>query len=252
MPDGNRLRDALSGPVFMFFILLFVYSKWGPAIPLNFTTQSRGEPMTVESVGKVVVTPDIAKVNLGIQESGSTLKLVQESVNKKTQALNKEFEKLGIKEKDIKTTSYNVYPQYDFTNPNSRITGYQVSVNYEVTVREIDNANDVLLVATNAGVNIVGGIAFDLSDDVKTKKTNEAREIAANLAKEKAKGLASAVGITLGKIINVSESQGVDFDRPIAMLEKVDSGPGGIPTPADIEPGQTEIAVTVTLSYEVR
>ncbi len=236
----------------LFFLLLFVYSKFGPALPLSFTTQSKGEPMTVTASGKVAVVPDIAKVNVGIQEQGSTLKQVQESVNKKSQSLTDALKRLGIDERDIKTTSYNVSPQYDYTNPSSRITGYQVSVNYEITIREIDSANDVLISVTESGANVASGITFDISDEVKNEKTNEAREGAANKAKEKAKGLASAAGITLGKIINVSESQGVDFSRPISLLQKDNIGSEGEPTQADIQPGETKIIVTVTLSYEVR
>lgn len=208
--------------------------------------------MIVSAEGKSVATPDIAKVNLGIQETGNSLKIVQESVNKKSQNLTSELKKLGVKENDIKTTSYNVSPQYDFTNPGSRITGYQVSASYEVTVRDIDKVNDILVSVTNNGANVVGNVSFDVSDEVKNKKMNEAREEAADKAKEKAKGLAKAAGITLGKIINVSESQGVDFPRPVALLQKDSIGAGSEPTPANIEPGETEITVTVTLSYEIR
>ena len=244
-------RD-FSGSVVVFFILLFVYSKWGPAIPFNFTTQNKGEPLIVSAEGKVVTVPDIAKVSVGIQETGQTLKQVQDNANKKSQSLVTALKSLEIDEKDIKTTSYNVYPQYDYTNPSSRITGYQVSINYEVTVKDIDKVNDVLSQVTNSGANLVGGVTFAISDEVKKDKLNEAREKASNEAKEKAKGLAKAAGITLGKIINVSESEGFDYPRPMPMMEKaVDMG-GIEPVTAEVTPGETELAVTVTLSYEIR
>lgn len=247
--DSSRREFVAS--IVVFFILLFVYSKWGPAIPLNFTTQSKGEPLIVSAEGKAVATPDIAKVSVGITQQGETLKRTQESANKKSQSLVSSLKSLGVDEKDIKTTSYNVYPQYDYQE-NGRISGYQVSVSYEVTVKDIDKANDVLSAVTEAGGNLVGGVAFDVSDDVKKEKMNEAREKASNAAKEKAKGLAKAAGITLGKIINVSESQGFDYGRPMPMMEKAIDISGGAPTQAEITPGETEIAVTVTLSYEVR
>ena len=73
-------------------------------------------------------------------------------------------------------------------------------------------------------------------------------------AKEKAKGLAGAAGISLGKIMNISENQGVSPIRAYAVpagagsdmaLEKNVTQP-------EIQPGQTEINVTVSLSYEIR
>ncbi len=209
----------------------------------------------VSGEGKVSVTPDIAKVTLGIQDSGSSLKSVQNSVNTKSKALTDALKKLGISEQDIKTTSYNVYPQYDFTQPSQKITGYQVSTNYEVAVKDFDKINDVIVNSTAAGANMVGNVNFDLNDSTKTAKMNEARSMAVADAKTKADGLAKAAGITLGKIINVSENQAQNI-RPIAFAaDKSAVGLGGAPAPAvqpDIQPGQTEIDVTVSLSYQVR
>lgn len=238
-----------AGSVVIFFILLFLFFKFGPKIPLSVISQQKGEPFIVTGEGKVSVTPDIAIVNLGIEENGVSLKQVQDSVNKKSKTLVDSLKKLGIGEKDIKTTSYNVYPQYDYTVPNSRITGYQVSTSYEVTIKDFDKVNDVLVQATTAGANTTGGISFEVNEETKSKKLQEAREEAVAKAKEKAEGLARAAGISLGKIINVSESQGNEI-RP--MYATKDIAVGGSPTPADIQPGETEISVIVSLYYEIK
>src|SRR3989344_6599147 len=124
----------MSKSIVLFFLLLFFYSKFGPALPLNFTTQSRGEPLVVSAEGKAVVTPDIAKVTVGIEESGATLKSIQESVNKKSQDLIKALENLGIDKKDIRTISYNIYPENDYQENPPKITGYRVSTTYEIEV----------------------------------------------------------------------------------------------------------------------
>ncbi|EKE05854.1 MAG: hypothetical protein ACD_19C00176G0076 [uncultured bacterium] len=31
----------------IFFVLLFVYSKWGPSLPISVLTQTKGEPMGI-------------------------------------------------------------------------------------------------------------------------------------------------------------------------------------------------------------
>jgi uncharacterized protein YggE len=239
--------------VIVFFILLFIFAKWGPAINLSTITQTKGDPFVVTGEGKVSVTPDIAKVTLGIQDSGLSLKTVQNSVNTKSKALTDAIKKLGIAESDIKTTSYNIYPQYDYTTPIQKITGYQVSTDYEITIKDFDKVNDVITSGTAAGANIVGSVSFDLNDATKTEKMNEARTLAVKDAKTKAEGLAKAAGISLGKIINVSENQNQSI-RPMALTDKSAVGLGG-GTPAiapDIQPGTTEIDITVSLSYEVR
>ncbi len=228
------------GGIIIFFILLFVYSKFGPNLPISVLTQSKGEPMIVSDTGKVTVVPDIAKVSLGIEAQGQSLKQAQSDVNVKSKNLTDSLKKLGIDEKDIKTTNYSVSPEYDYQTTPYRINGYRVSINYEVKITDFGIVNDALVVATSAGANVIGNLSFEVNDKTKEEMTQKAREEAVKLAKTKAEGLAKAAGITLGKIINVTESQGVDYPRPMMELEK-----------ANVTPGETEISVTVTLSYSL-
>lgn len=238
------------GSIIIFFILLFVYSKWGPSLPISVLTQTKGEPLIVTETGKVAAVPDIAKVILGIEEQGKSLKTVQNLVNTKSNKLTSELKKLGIDEKDIKTVSYNVYPEYNYDVRPFRLSGYRVSTSYEVKITDFEKVNDALVVATNAGTNVIGNISFEVNEKTKEDLTNKARDEAVDKAKTKAKGLASSAGITLGEIINISESTGIDYPRPIAMMDK---GIGsGEPITADIMPGETEIEVTVSLSFEIR
>jgi uncharacterized protein YggE len=250
--SGARSRFGIfCGPIILFFILLFAFAKWGPAINFSTTTQTKGEPFVVQGTGKSYVAPDIAKVDLGIQETGTDLKTVQDSVNKKSQDLVNQIKKLGIDAKDIKTISYDVYPQYDYSTPTQKITGYQVSTSYEITIRDFTKINDLLASATSFGANTVGGVNFDLSDDLKNQKLDEARVEAVTEAKTKASGLAKAAGITLGKIINVSETTPVD-NRLYALPMTGGGAAEKAVTPPSVQSGTTEIDVTVSLSYEVR
>lgn len=239
-------------PVIVFFILLFVFAKWGPSIPFSVLSQSKGEPMVVSAEGKVTVIPDIAKISAGIEERGDSLKQVQNSVNKKSQALVSALKDQGIAEKDIKTTSYNIYPESDYQVTPPKVTGYQVSINYEITVRDIDKINDVLTAVTPAGANLVGGVSFNLSDEARAKAMGSARNDAVNIAKQNAESLARASGVTLGKIINVSESQNSYVPRPMYATGKEISLDSAAPITPDVQPGTTDLNVTVSLSYEVR
>lgn len=240
----NKLKSVI-----LFFILLFVYSKWGPSIPFSFTTQNKGEPLMVTETGKVSVIPDIAKITVGIEKQGPTLKQVQNDVNTTSKKLIDELKKLNISEKDIKTINYSVYPEYDYQNSPYRINGYRVLTSYEVKITDFDIVNDAVVVATNNGANIVGNISFEVNEKTKEELTNKAREEAVEKAKNKAKGLANAAGITLGKIINIQESGGFE-PRPILMYDKAIAGSEPA-MEANITPGETEISVTVTLSYSL-
>jgi len=245
-------RCDVGGGVIIFFILLFCFAKWGPAINFNTVTQSTGQPFVVSGEGKVFVTPDIAKITIGVEEQGATLKQVQGVVNTKSKALTDSLKKIGIDEKDIKTTSYSVYPQYDYSTPTQKLTGFQISTNYEVTIKNFDKVNDTIISATNAGANVIGGINFEVNDKTLKEKTDEARKLAVEEAKEKAEGLAKSAGMSLGKIINISENQMGNEIRPMYAIDaSIGSAGKGVPAP-DIQPGQTEINITVSISYQVK
>lgn len=235
-----------------FFFLLFIFTRFGPNLPLSIISQEKGQPLVVQGSGKVPVVPDTAKVSLGIEESGSSLKEVQDSVNKKSKKLTEELKKLGIKEEDIKTISYNLFPEYDYGGRTPRVVGFRVGTTYEVKIKDFDKVNDVLVKATEVGANTIGNVSFEVNEKTKIEKLQEARKEAITEAKEKAEGLAKAAGITLGKIINISEQEGFDGPRPIPLLER--SGMGGDVQVAqpEIQPGETELSVIVSLSFELR
>lgn len=239
-----------AGSIIIFFVLLFVYSKWGPNLPISVLTQTKGEPLMVTETGKITAVPDIAKVSLGIEEQGESLTKVQNSVNTKSKKLTDELKKLGIDEKNIKTTSYYVHPEYNYDIEPFKIEGYRVSTTYEVKITDFEKINEVLVIATNIGTNIINNISFEVNEKTKEDLTNKARQEAVKKAKEKANSLASSAGISLGKIINISENTGIGYPRSISLIN--DTIGNTKPINADIQPGETEIEVTVSLSFEVR
>jgi len=234
----------------VFFVTLFVYTKLVGPIPfsVNQTTTNKTDLFTVTGTGKVSATPDIARVTVGVQESGSTVKQAQDKINTIINAVSESIKKLGIDKKDIRTTNYNLNPNYEYTNGKQRITGYNASTNIEITVRELDKANSVIDAGTANGANTVGGVVFAVEN--KTKAENEAREKAIAEAKDKAENASKVAGFTLGKILNYQENfEGNPVPRAYLMAGK---GEADASAPTQLETGSEDITVTVTLSYELR
>ena len=235
--------------IFSFFVVLFVYSKFGPSLPISVISSEKGQPLVVEGTGKAVVVPDIARVVVGIEESGSSLTQVQNSVNQKSNSLVGAMKNLGIGEKDIKTTNYSINPEYNYEIQPLRVIGYRVNITYEIEVREFDKVNDVVTAATSQGATLIGNISFDVNEETKNQKLDEAREEAVKEAKRKAQGLARASGVTLGKVIDIAEFP--TFDGVVPVAREVAIG-GAEPIEANIQPGQTELSVIVSLTFEIR
>lgn len=228
--------------IFLVFAAVFAFAKWGPSIPISSVVSQKQDFFTVTGEGKVTVVPDTAIVDLGITVSRPTVKAAQTQVNSVINTISQSIKDLGISAKDIKTSNYSIYPQY-----NDRITGYQVNASLTVTVREIDKVNQVIDIATAKGANTVGGIQLTVDDARQKELLQQAREMAVKDAKSKAESLANAAGLTLGKIVNVQEDAN-NFPRPImSMLAIADSTPK-----TNIQPGSTDISTSVTLFYETR
>jgi hypothetical protein len=235
--------------IILFFVSLFVYSRLFGPIPFSVrsVTTNKNDVFSVSGEGKAVVKPDIALVSVGIEASGATVKQIQNQINQTINQVTAALKKLGIEEKDIKTTNYSINPTYDWTSGRQRITGYHASTNLSIKVRDIDKTNEVIDISTANGANQVGTIAFDVDD--KTKAEEEARKQAVEEAKKKAAEAARIAGFKLGRIINYQEGRN-ELPQPILLRESAKVGMGG-GAPTEVQPGSSEIKMVVTLSYEL-
>ncbi len=241
---------ALLSPV-LFFALLFVYTKVAGPLPLSVSSvvTQKTDTFSVSGEGKITVVPDIATVTVGVQTQGNTAKQVQNDLNQKINGVSSSMKQLGVDEKDIQTSNYNIYPTYDYTNSKQRITGYQASTNLIIKVRDLDKANTVVDAATENGANTISGISFDVSD--KSKAENEARQKAFQEAHTKAEMAAQIAGFRLGRVINYSENSGGPIMVPMmARAEMAPSKDAGGAT--EVQPGSQEVTLTVTVSYEIQ
>ncbi len=223
------------------------YFKWMGSLPISVTQTQKMSTFDATGEGKVVVVPDQASVSMGVEEIGFNLKQVQESVNKKMAALSKSLKELGINEKDIKTTGYNYYP--DWQNKNQ----YRAYATVSVVVRDMDKVSSVMDLVGTLGLDNVQGPSFGLSDELTNKSVKEARGLAIEKAKAKAEELSGLAGMRLGRIVNIVE--GNSRPQNYMVREALPMAGGGnvdMKTATPVEVGSSEVVVDVTLSYETR
>jgi len=207
--------------------------------------------MTVSAEGKAIAVPDIATVTVGVN-TPEKMK-VSQVVAENTKVMNKIIEAVknqGVEDKDIKTVTYQLYPVYDYTERAGRVLkGYTITQEIQVKIRDLEKIGQIIEVATASGANQVGDVSFTIDDQdaLKTQARNEAIE----KAKAKAKEISKAAGVRLGKVVDVSESSVPTYPVYKYMEESVGYGGAAAETP-QIEAGETEINVTVSLTYEVK
>lgn len=207
--------------------------------------------IAVSGLGTVNATPDVARINLGVEVTRNTVAEARTAAAEAMESVRASVKSNGVEDKDIRTQYVNIYPQYGPTDVRgqSTITGYTVSNQVQVTVRRIDNASKVLDDAVDAGGDAarVNGISFEVDDP--TEFQNEARELAVQNARTKAEQLADAAGVELGPVRSLSESVS---SGPVPVFERVAQAGGALDASTPIDPGQSEIQLVVNVTYDVR
>jgi uncharacterized protein YggE len=235
----------LVGIAIICFIALFIF---------NLINQFNGEiPEKTQNTiaftgqGKIYTKPDIAFIDFSVVTQGEEIGRIQDANTKKMNKVIEFLKSFGIEEKDIKTTNYNLYPQYVYENSKiPQIMGYQITQTLNVKVRQMDKIGEILEKVVNMGINQVNALYFGVENDEELKE--QARKLAIDDAKKKAEKLSQELGIKLGKLSNFSENvAGYPTYR-----EYYGYGVGGGGGAPDIQTGENEIIVNVTLTYQVR
>ena len=235
------------------FLVGMVFAKVGGGVPISVTqtTTETKSTFDVEGVGEAVAIPDEATLSFGVEETASKVEVATSKVNETMNSFQEKLNDLGVDKKDIQTSSYSVFPDYDYLQGRSTVNGYRVSSRVEVAFKDFEMINQAIGEASNLGLNQVGQLSFGLSDEAEEEVLSEAREKAVESAKSKAKELAKLAGINLGNVINVTEQRQGNFE-PRPMYEVMDKAVGGEDeemSQPQVQPGSEKARVTVTLSY---
>lgn len=209
--------------------------------------EARRTDIGVNGTGRVFAQPDTAVVNVGVEITAPTLTSALKQANENMTQVLDAIKGQGVDAKDIQTTTFNVYPitSEPKEGETPQVTAYRVSNVATVKVRQINNVGQVLDAALTAGANFVGSILFTVDDP--TKYQEQARTLAVKDAMAKAKTLADAAGVKLGKIVTITELGG--GVQPLYRQVFVEAA---VPSAAPpIETGQNEIAVTVEMHFEI-
>ncbi len=206
--------------------------------------------ISVNGEGRVSLAPDVVMMSVGVDERDADLTAAQAAAAEKMDAIIAALRANGVAEDDIQSGNYSVYAERDYEREGQPVTGYVVSHTVTAKVRDIDNSGTVVAAAIDAGANNVGGIWFGLDDPAAA--IEQARELAVADAEAKATDLARLANATLGPIQVISEGY-APSSPPVAY----DGGGAAFDEAArssiapSINPGQTEVVLTVYVTYAI-
>ncbi|MBI4094845.1 MAG: SIMPL domain-containing protein [Candidatus Liptonbacteria bacterium] len=207
--------------------------------------------ISVSAEGKTYVVPDIAQLSFSVVSRGQNPNTLADENNRKINSAIEFVKKEGIDAKDIRTTGYNLAPDYRYEPDTERsiITGYTLTQTVTVKIRDFGKISTILGGLTPLGINQISGVNFTVDDQ--EKYVAEARAEAFQKARAKAAQMAKENGVGLGRVLNVSESSG-GYPIPFYAERGGFGGDFTAPKAPVIEPGTEELRVTVSVTYALR
>jgi uncharacterized protein YggE len=200
------------------------------------------------AVGEARMTPDRALIDIGVQTRAATAEQAGAENARRVQAVLAALRALGLGSDQLSTVNYNVYPETRFEQGDRepRIVGYNVVNSVRAELRRQEQVGPAIDAALKAGANVINSLSFYASDPA------PARRVALQQAVEKARGdaqaLAQAAGGRLGRLLELSTSEGARPPQPMYRLET--RGMVGDAASTPIEPGQQTVTVQVFARWE--
>ena len=210
----------------------------------------RGPHVTVVGEGEASVAPDMAIVTLAVMREANTARGALDENNAAMASVTAAMKEAGIEPRDLQTAGLRIEPRYVYPqngeNEAPRIVGYQVVNTLTVRVRDLTKLGEIIDSSVTLGVNQGGGITF-VNDDPDATMT-EARKLAVEDALVRARALADAAGVELGRILEIAErappSPPIPYDGRALRMEAADAS-------VPIETGENTYRVEVSVTFEL-
>ena len=225
-----RSRALLLGGVFLLF---------GCA---SGTLPAAVHGIAVTGAGRVALPPDTATVEVGTEVRASQLADATVEVDRTMRAVLARVKAAGVRDADVRTTTYAVDPIAEVRKPGDtgvHIVGYRVSNVVQVRARDVGGIGGIVDAAVAAGATVVRSVHFTLADPARAEA--EARALAMQDAAARARQIAAAAGVSLGRLLSVTESSPF---RPVTRMSAAVA-------PGPVEPGQLEVTVNLEARYAI-
>jgi uncharacterized protein YggE len=202
--------------------------------------------VTAVGFGEVQGVPDTLIAEVAIEFVARDVTTAMNQTSERERWLISDLTDAGVDRKDISTTGVSLQPQYGSSDSvGAPITGYEASNMIRVKITP-DSASRVLATVVDSGGDAtrINSVSYSIDDD--SPMVRDARERAFNDAKERANQYAELSGLTLGRVISVSELPGDNGPTPPMPMPR-----GAMAAPVPVEPGQQTVTFSVTAVWEL-
>ena len=211
------------------------------AAPLQPTIVTRGQ-------ATVTAKPDRAFVTIAAESRSRVSSEAQKQNAAAMTAVLQKIEQAGVPKEAIRTTGYDLHPEFDYVNGRQTFRTFLARNTVEVRLDDIDRVGLVIDAAASGGATTIAGIRFDVRDRAGLERTALRQAVAD--ARARADAAAAGAGATIDRVVRVEE-ESAPFEPPRPMMRMAAEAAGAnVATP--VEPSTIEIHSRVTLTVSLR
>ena len=211
--------------------------------------QAEGPVVLTTGEGVVKLAPDRVWVSIAAESRARSPREAQRTNADAMKAVIDRLKAIGLSDDAIRTSAYDLQPEFDYVNGRQSLRGYVARNSIEVRVDDVTRAGDVLEMAVGSGATNVSGVRFDLKD--RTGPEREALRNAVADARRRADAAAAGAGMKVERVIRIEEHRSMTPEpRPMMMARQTMMADAAAAPP--IVPGEIEVRVSVTLTSSIR
>ena len=217
---------------------------------MNMTQTITGTRLDLSARGESRVVPDIAIVSAGVvTQAPDAATAMRDNAARMTRVMTA-LKKAGLADKDIQTQSVSLSPQYRYANNEVPvITGYQANNTLTVRFRDIGKSGAILDILVKEGANQINGPTLTVDNPEAAQDT--ARMSAIKMLQARAALYAKAVGMTVKRIVSLSES--IEYSGgPVPMMMARSAMADGGSAKTEIAAGEQSVGVNVSAVFELQ
>jgi uncharacterized protein len=222
------------------------------ALPLAAMAEISGPTVTgtrldIVAQGTVKRVPDVAIISAGVITNARDAKSAMASNATAMARVLTALRSAGVAERDMSTAQIGLSPQYRYVeNQPPIVTGYQANNSVTVRFRDVAKSGAILDALVAAGTNQINGPTLTI--DKPDAAQDEARIDAIKTARARAELYAKAAGLTVKRIVAISEMTTISGPQPMPYMraQMADAA-----AKSEIVPGEQDVGVTVNVTFEL-
>jgi len=229
-------------------ILLPLMLSFGQQAPGAVPVSNEGPVIITTGEGVVKAAPDRVWITIAAESRAKSPKEAQRANADAMKAVLDKLKGLGLAGDAIRTSGYDLQPQFDYVNGRQTLRDYVARNSVEVRVDDVARAGDVLDAAGGSGATSVSGVRFDLKD--RSVVERDALRKAVADARARADAAAAGAGMKVDRVVRIEEQRVMlPEPRPMMMARQSMTADAGSPP---IVAGEIEVRVMVTMTSTIR